>query len=240
MSLVIAHRGASGYAPENTMESFRLAVQMGADGIELDVHLSADDQLVVIHDETVDRTTNGKGRVRDMTLAQLQQLDACNSMESYKGARIPTLAQVLELIKESGLLLNIEIKTDQNFYPGIEEKCVELVRQMGVEDQIIYSSFNHYTLLKVRELDEDAKLGILYADVLVNPWNYADTLNVQYLHPAKSNVYLPGFAENARAAGYGVNLWTINDRETMTHCARHDVNIITNYPDVALSICKGE
>ena len=98
MSIVLAHRGASGYAPENTLEAFKLAMEMGADGFELDVHLSADGELIVIHDETVDRTTNGKGYVKDMTLAQLKQLDACKGMEAYRGARIPTLGQVYDLI----------------------------------------------------------------------------------------------------------------------------------------------
>lgn len=237
MSLVLAHRGACGYAPENTMEAFRLAKEQGVDGFELDVHFSKDGHLVVIHDETVDRTTNGKGRVWDMTLAELQALDACAGKEAYKGAKIPTLAQVLELIRGTDLIINIEIKTDKIFYPGIEKAVLDLVKEMGLEKQIIYSSFNHHTLLKVRELDKDAKLGMLFADVLVTPWKYASQyLDVQYLHPMMANVYVPNFAEDARAAGYGVNAWTINDEKTMAHCVAHDITIITNYPDVAVAI----
>lgn len=241
MSLVLAHRGACGYAPENTMEAFRLAIEQGADGFELDVHFSKDGHLVVIHDETVNRTTNGTGRVWDMTLSELQALDACAGKEAYKGARIPTLKQVLELIQGTNLICNIEIKTDKIFYPGIEEAVLALVKEMGLENQIIYSSFNHHTLRKVRSLDKDAKLGMLFADVLVEPWKYASAmLDVQYLHPMAANVYIPNFAEDSRAAGYGVNAWTINDPETMKHCVEHDVTIITNYPDVAVAIRNGK
>ena len=101
MSIILGHRGASGHAPENTLEAFKLAMDMGAEGFELDVHLSKDGELVVIHDETVDRTTNGKGLVWEKTLAELKELDACNKMEAYRGAKIPTLREVYELIRDT-------------------------------------------------------------------------------------------------------------------------------------------
>ena len=115
MSIVLGHRGASGYAPENTLEAFKLAMDMGADGFELDVHLSKDGELVVIHDETVDRTTDGTGFVGEMTLAQLKALDAWNHKEGYQGARIPTLAEVYDLIRDTDHIVNVEIKTDNIF-----------------------------------------------------------------------------------------------------------------------------
>lgn len=236
MSIIFAHRGASGHAPENTLEAFRLAMEMGADGIELDVHVTLDGQLVVIHDETVDRTTNGTGYIKDMTLAQLKELDACNSMEAYRGAKIPTLAEVLELFRDTKHLINIEVKTDKNFYPQIEEKCIALVKEYGMEDRIIYSSFNHFTLKTLRALDPDAKLGMLYGNIMFEPWTYADTLNIQYLHPGRMSIYTPNFAEGAQAAGYGVNLWTINDVPTMEKCLETGTGIITNYPDVAVAL----
>ena len=188
MSLIYGHRGASAYAPENTLEAFRLAMDMGADGFELDVHLSKDGELVVIHDETVDRTTDGAGLVRELTLAQLKALDASNGKEAYRGARIPTLEEVFELIRDTRHLVNVEIKTDECFYPGLEEKCLELAARMGVEDRVIYSSFNHFTLLKLRQLKPDLKLGMLFGDIMVNPWEYARQLNVDYLHPMKLNI----------------------------------------------------
>lgn len=211
-------------------------MDMGADGFELDVHMSKDGELVVIHDETVDRTTNGTGLVRDLTLAQLKELDACNGMENYRGAKIPTLAEVFDLIRDTHHIVNVEVKTDEWFYPQIEEKCLALAKEKGVEDRVIYSSFNHYTLMKLRQLKPDAKLGMLFGDIMVKPWEYADQLHVDYLHPMKMNIYVPGFGEGTKAAGYGINMWTINDEETMVECLKQDAGIITNYPDVAVAL----
>ena len=236
MSMIYGHRGASGYAPENTLEAFRLSMEMGADGFELDVHLSRDGELMVIHDPSVNRTTNGTGLVRELTLAQLKELDASCGKEAYRGAKIPTLGEVFDLIRDTHHLVNVEIKTDDFFYPEIEEKCLALAREKGVEDRVFYSSFNHYTLMKLRQLKPDVKLGMLFGDIMVRPWEYAAGLSVDYLHPMKMNIYVPGFAEGAAAAGLGVNMWTINDAETMAQCLKTGVGIITNYPDVAVSL----
>ena len=236
MSLIYGHRGASGHAPENTLEAFQLSMDMGADGFELDVHMSKDGELVVIHDESVDRTTNGTGLVRELTLAQLKELDACNGMEKYRGAKIPTLGEVFDLIRDTHHIVNVEVKGDDWFYPQIEEKCLALAKEKGIEDRVIYSSFNHYTLMRLRELKPDAKLGMLFGDIMVRPWEYAQQLHVDYLHPLKMNIYVPGFAEGTYAAGYGINMWTINDEETMAECLKHDAGIITNYPDVAVAL----
>ena len=236
MSLIYGHRGASGHAPENTLEAFRLAMEMGADGFELDVHMSRDGELVVIHDESVDRTTDGIGLVRDLTLAQLKQLDASYGMEAYRGTRIPTLGEVFDLIRHTDHIVNVEIKTDDWFYPQIEEKCLALAKEKGVEERVIYSSFNHFTLMKLRQLKPDAKLGMLFGDIMAKPWEYAGQLNVDYLHPLKMNIYVPGFSEGAAKAGYGVNMWTINDPETMALCLDTGAGIITNYPDSAVSL----
>lgn len=235
-SLILGHRGASGYAPENTLEAFRLAMEMGADGFELDVHMSADGALVVIHDESVDRTTDGCGLVRDLTLAQLKALDASCGMADYRGARIPTLSEVFELIRDTEHIVNVEIKTDEWFYPELEEKCLALAKEMQVEDRIIYSSFNHFTLNKLRELKPDAKLGMLFGDIMVKPWEYAKQLSVDFLHPMKMNIYVPGFEEETHKAGYGINMWTINDEKTMKLCLDCGAGIITNYPDTAVAL----
>ena len=236
MSLIYGHRGASGHAPENTLEAFRLAMDMGADGFELDVHLSKDGQLVVIHDETVDRTTDGTGLVRDLTLEQLKALDASNGMDAYRGAKIPTLGEVFDLVRDTHHIVNVEIKTDEWFYEEIEEKCLALAKEKGVEDRVIYSSFNHFTLMKMRALEPDAKLGMLFGDIMVAPWEYAKQLNVDYLHPMKMNIYVPGSAEQTLKAGYGINMWTINDEETMGECMKYGAGIITNYPDIAVAL----
>ena len=236
MSLIYGHRGASGYAPENTLEAFRLSMDMGADGFELDVHMSADGELVVIHDESVDRTTNGIGLVKNLTLAQLKELDASAGMDKYKGAKIPTLSEVFELIRDTHHIVNVEIKTDECFSPEIEEKCLALAKEKGIGDRIIYSSFNHFTLLKLRELKPDVKLGMLFGDILIKPWEYAKSLTVDYVHPMKMNIYVPDFIEEAAANDLGINMWTINDEETMLRCLNCGAGIITNYPDVAIKL----
>ena len=236
MSLIYGHRGASAYAPENTLEAFQLAMNMGADGFELDVHMSSDGHLVVIHDETVDRTTNGTGFVRDFTLEQLKALDASNGMTAYRGAKIPTLEEVFNLVRHTKHIVNVEIKTDECFYPGMEEKCLELTARMGLEDRVIYSSFNHFTLMKLRQMKPDVRLGMLFGDIMVNPWEYARQLGVDYLHPMKLNIYTPGFAKDAEKAGYGVNMWTFNDAQTMQVCLEQNAGIITNYPDIAVAL----
>ena len=235
-SLIFGHRGACGYAPENTLEAFRLALSQGADGYELDVHMSSDGELVVIHDETVDRTTDGTGLVRDLTLAQLKALDASCGKEGYRGARIPTLREALELVKGTRYTVNVEIKTDEWFYPEMEEKCLALVKALGMEDQVVYSSFNHFTLQRLRALKPDVKTGMLFGDIMVRPWEYAQPLQVDFLHPMKMNIWVPGFAEETAKAGLGINMWTINDEDTMNRCLDCGAGIITNYPDVAVRL----
>ena len=236
MSIVLGHRGASGYAPENTLEAFKLAMDMGADGFELDVHLSKDGELVVIHDETVDRTTDGTGFVGEMTLAELKALDASNHKEAYKGAKIPTLAEVYDLIRDTNHIVNVEIKTDNIFYPRLEEKVLALEKEKGMEGRIVYSSFNHYTVKKIRQLAPDAQIGMLFGDVLVEPYDYCKSLGANLLHPSKANLNVPGFAEKAKEAGLGMNVWTVNEVEYMEKCLACGAGIVTNYPDIAVKL----
>jgi len=236
MSLIYAHRGASAYAPENTLEAFRLAMEMGADGIELDVHLTKDGELAVIHDEALDRTTNGTGQVKDFTMAQLKELDASNGKAAYPGAKIPTLGEVYDLVRDSGMTVNVELKTDANFYPGIEAACLKLEREKGMTGRVIYSSFNHYTIANLRALDKDARLGLLYMSGLYEPWNYAKQVTAQYIHPFDASMLLPGLAEGCLENGIGINAWTIDDPGMMELCLEKGANIITNVPDTAISL----
>ena len=142
---IFAHRGASGYAPENTLEAFALAIKQGADGIELDVQLTRDRIPVVIHDETIDRVTSKTGYVKDYTLKELKELTVLESkFPAYTTSKIPTLEEVLDAVKASGILVNIELKTGIYWYPEIEQIVADLVRKSGMEEKVIYSSFNHY------------------------------------------------------------------------------------------------
>ena len=236
MSTIFAHRGASGHAPENTLEAFQLAVQMGADGIELDVHLSSDGELVVIHDETVDRTTNGSGSVSSKTLAQLKELDASKGMAGFTGAKIPTLAEVYDLIRPTKLVINVEIKTDNIMYADIEKKCLELEKEKGMQGRVLYSSFNHYTLANVLALDPKAQTGLLYVSGLYQPWEYAKFTGAKFIHPHFRNLALPGLVDGCRENSIGINPWTINDEKIMKECLKQGIGIITDYPDRAVRL----
>lgn len=174
-----AHRGASAYAPENTMEAFRLAIAMEADGIELDVQLSKDGVPVIIHDETLKRLSGASGYVKDRTLKELGEI-----------MPIPTLWEVLELLQPTRLNLNIELKTGRVFYPNIEQKVLELVKKYSMKGRVWYSSFNHYTIKKILELCPDAKTGLLYSDGIYEPVQYAKGLGAAALHPSVINLQI--------------------------------------------------
>lgn len=237
MTKVFAHRGASGYAPENTLEAFALAGEQGAQGIELDVQLTKDGEVVVIHDETIDRVSTGKGAVRDYTLEELRRFSFHNHKKEYEGVQIPTLREVLEQVKPGGMEVNIELKTGIYWYPGLEEKTVELVKAAGMENRVIYSSFNHYSVQKILELDGEAETAYLYSDVLLNVENYAKNTGVCGLHPAVYHLKMADFLESYRRSDLKVRVWTVNDEADMRQFIEKDLEaVITNYPDRALRV----
>ncbi len=238
-SLVWAHRGASGYAPENTLEAFKLAVEMGADGVELDVQLTKDNQIVVIHDEWIDRTSNGKGWVKDMTLEELRKYNYNKTHPEYEHADIPTLREVYELLKPTGLTVNVELKTGVVFYDELERKVIELTKEIGMEDRVLYSSFNHYTCVKIHELEPEAYVGFLYSDGIIDIAPYAKNHGANALHPALYNLQYPNYMKDAAQNGLDVNVWTVNEPEHLVMASQMKVNaLITNYPDRALKIAQ--
>lgn len=235
--LVWAHRGASGYAPENTLAAFQKAVDLDADGVELDIQLTKDDQIVVIHDEMIDRTSDGKGWVKDYTLEELRAFNYNRTKPEYKHADIPTMREVFELLKPTGLFINIEIKTGVVFYEKIEEKILALTKEMGMEDRVCYSSFNHYTVTRIHELKPDAEVGFLYADGPIDMPSYGVKHGVNALHPALYNLQYDGFVKECKEKGLKLNVWTVNERPYMEMCCQYGVDaIITNYPDIAKEV----
>lgn len=232
---IIAHRGASAYAPENTLAAFRKAIELGSGGIELDVHLSKDSKVVVIHDERVERTSTGSGFVKDLTHNEMSCFDFGNWFsDEFTGERIPLLEEFLKLVKGFDGLLNIEIKNDRVQYPGIEEKVLELVHKYEASDKVIISSFNHYSLVKIRNLDNKVKTGVLYMELLYRPWEYAKTIGANAIHPyfyAINEDIVRGCIEN----GVEVNVFTVDDIEKMKFLAAIGVTgIITNVPDLTI------
>ncbi len=239
-TLVWAHRGASAYAPENTLPAFEKAIQMGSDGIELDVHMSLDGELVVIHDETVDRTSNGTGAIADMTLEQLKKLDFSNGFTEYTGTSVPTLPEVYQLIGPTGLSLNVEIKCDVVMYWGIWDKLTALEREMNMQGRILYSSFNHDVLPYIRALDPKANIGLLYSGVPKKPWRDAVRMRANAVHPNYMAILRqPNLVRKCHENGIAVHTWTVNDPAAMQSLSYAGVEaIITNKPDIALAVVK--
>ena len=232
-----AHRGASGYAPENTLEAFWLAYEMGADGIELDVQLTADRQIIVLHDETVNRTSDGTGYVANLTLEELKKLHFNKIHPEYTKAAIPTLQEVLALVKPTPMIVNIELKTGVNFYEGIEEAVLKLVQDMEMEDRVIYSSFNHYSIVRIKRLKPDAKCGFLYCDGIYKAAEYAKTYGIEALHPSLNNMQYPLLIEQCKDLGIKIHVWTVNDKKDIQRMLELGIDaIITNYPDRAYEV----
>lgn len=235
--LVWAHRGASGYAPENTLCSFELAAKMGAAGVELDVQYTKDRQIVVIHDEKIDRVSSGKGLVVDHTLEQLKRYNFNNTHPEFPYCEIPTFEEVLKLLEPTGLTINVELKTGINFYPGIEKDTIELVEKYGMKDRVIYSSFNHESVMRVKEICPEAQCGFLYSDGIASIPDYAATNGVEAIHPSVNNMKYPGLVEGCRKKGLKIHVWTANKDDVIEQMRQYGVDAtITNFPDVALKI----
>lgn len=237
--LIWGHRGASGYAPENTLASFQLAADMHADGIELDIQLTKDRQIVVIHDEWLDRTSNGTGFVKDYTLEELRLLNFNQLFPDLPPADIPLMSEVFELIRPTGLTINIELKTSIFDYEGIEEMILAMTKEYGMEDRVIYSSFNHYSIQRIQKLNPSAPTAFLCQDGPIGFPAYAAGFGVDAVHPWFVNLRFPDFMEESRKAGLKVNTWTVNEEEHIRMCTLLGVDaIITNYPDRAQKVVR--
>lgn len=227
-----AHRGASGVCPENTMAAFREALALGATGIEIDVQLTADGHIVVIHDESLKRTAGLNKMVKDATLAEIKALDAGGWKDpKFTNERVPALEELLELLKDTDTILNIELKNTYVPYPGLEEAVIALVRNYGMAERIVISSFNHYSLAKCKRLAPEIRTGILYMEGLYEPWAYAASIQADALH-AYHFAVIPEWVAAAKAAGVVYHPWTVNDTAEMKRLLDAGVaGIITDYPD---------
>ena len=214
------------------MPAFQQAIQLGADGIELDVQRTADGKLVVIHDETVNRTSNGFGRVVDLTFDELRHLDFAHGFAGRRNVRIPLLSDVLELCRPTGITVNIELKNSIELYPGMEDDVLELVTDMGMLDQTLISSFNHFSLANLRGKLAPERIGLLMSDGIFDPWQYATWFGAGAIHPHYSATQHPDFIWLCHEAGIQVNVWTVNKDDDAVSLADAGVDaIITNFPD---------
>lgn len=233
MASIWAHRGASADAPENTLPAFRLAFEQGADGIELDVQRTVDGVLVVCHDETIDRTSDGSGAIAQLTFDRLRRHDFSKPCARYRRVPIPTLAEVLELVRGTDRVVNIELKNSVVAYEGMEAEVEALVVGLGLSAQIWYSSFNHLSLVRLAELGSVAGRGALYVEQLVRPWEYVTGFGANALHPV-ARIVDAELVAAAHRAGVRVHPWTVDEPQSIAALARAGVDaIITNVPAVA-------
>ncbi|MBS2770105.1 MULTISPECIES: glycerophosphodiester phosphodiesterase [Anoxybacillaceae] len=239
MTKIFAHRGSAGTHPENTMISFYEAERVGADGIELDVQMTKDGKLVVIHDETIDRTTDGTGWVKDFTYQELQAFNAVYKFANQYGVcRIPLLEEVLEWISPTSLLLNIELKNGLIAYHKLEEKVIEMIKYYQLESRVILSSFNHNSMARCHQMAPDIATALLYMEPLYQPWQYARLLGASGLHPYYRTLS-PLFVQKAHANQIAVRPFTINHERLMKQMFEHRVDaIFTDYPLKAKQVKK--
>lgn len=226
----IAHRGAKGMAPENTLAAFRLGLSQGCEGIELDVHLTADDQIVVCHDMTLDRTTTGKGTIAEKSLAEIKTYDAGLWFgDEFKGETVPTLDEVFDLVPDS-IMINVEVKYA---YEGrMQRKLVEFLRRRDRLNDVIISSFDHKCIRSIKQLEPEAKIGLLYQANLLDPTAYARSFDVEVysLHPYYQMLDAEDVLK-AKESGLYVYPYTANDEKDLLKLTDFGVSgIITDFP----------
>lgn len=237
---IIAHRGGAKLAPENTIAAINNALRIGVDMIEIDVILSKDNEVIVIHDDTIDRTTSGSGLIKNMSLKEIKEYDAGSWFDpKYEGEKIPTLDEVLETINGNATLL-IEIKDGDEEFPGLEKRVIEIIRKYDAKNWIIVQSFNEETVLRVKAMDKEIityfLLGKGFQEFLENELTsledgniYDKKYNGLALHHSvvnKKNVEL------IRKMGFKLFVWTVNDINKMKDLILLGVDgIITDLPD---------
>ncbi len=240
---IFAHRGASAHAPENTLAAFTLALLHNADAIELDAKLSADGHVVVIHDQTVDRTTNGSGKVAELPLKALKKLDAGSFFDvAYCGEPIPTLNEVFEVVGQR-TFINVELTNYASPQDDLPDKVVELVKKHHLTDSVLFSSFNPRTLLRTQALLPEVPVGLLtlpgWHGWPLRSWLGYRLVRYQALHPAGDDT-TPRLVAQIHRRGCRVHVWTVNDPAEMQRLFHLGVDgIFTDDPRLARQVLQG-
>lgn len=236
--LNIAHRGFKSKYPENTKIAFERAIELGADGMEFDVHLSSDKEVVIIHDERLDRTSDGKGLISDFSLKDLKKLNMSNLYKDLDRQEIMTLDEYFDLVKDLDFVSNIELKNSIYSYEGLEERVSSIIKNFKIEDKVLVSSFNHNSVLEFKEKNRNVKCGLLVDCVLYKPWDYMKDLGIEYYHPS---AYLidKDTVVKLKENGILTNVWFGSEHHDFQRIIDLGVNgIITDYPDEIKELLK--
>ncbi|WBW94768.1 glycerophosphodiester phosphodiesterase [Oceanirhabdus sp. W0125-5] len=239
MTKIFAHRGYSAKYPENTLLAFKKAIEYGVHGIETDVQMSKDGELILIHDEKVDRTSNGSGFIYNMTYDELLKLDFGEwKSRVFYGEKIPKLVELLDLVKGNNIELNLEIKNNLVSYPNIEEKILALISEFKIEDRVIISSFNHESVLKVKKMSKQVRCGPLLYSTLINPQLYIKEYNFDTYHP----MYKSLNSEKIKVLKDNripICTYTVDNKDDIKYLIKKGVEvIITNEVEDALMCVK--
>ena len=237
----IAHRGLSGLYPENTIISFEKALEYHPDCLELDIHQTKDGQIVVCHDATLERTTNGAGKISDYTLKELKKFDASWKFTEKTGFQeIPSLDEYFDLIRGREIITLIEFKGFGACYPGLEERLIEKIRREDRSSMVVISGFNHPQMVRFKSMAPEMNVGVPYRCNMVNPGKYGKEIGMDYLHPYYETLDQET-VEEIHACGLKINAWgigsAIDDPEVIRHLISLGVDgIMTNRADVMMDI----
>ena len=240
-SLVIAHRGANKYAPQNTLAAFKKAYELGCDGFETDVHITQDGKVVICHNYTIDETSTGKGKVADMTLDELKGYDfGSYYSKKFEGTEIPTLDEFLSFVETTDIsVLNIEIKSPKEAETAIVKETIKAVKEHNLFDRLLISSFDPKLLIEAKMIDSKCKTGFLYSPksptLLQMAWRqlrFTKSIGCDAVHP--HHVFVnKKFVEDAHNMGIKVNPWTVDGVFTIDRLLKIGCDgIITDLPDV--------
>lgn len=236
---VFAHRGFSSRYPENTLLAFKKSLDFDIYGVELDVHKTKDNKIVVIHDESVDRTFDGSGFVKDLTLNELKSFNCrLDGFKDNPECKIPTLEEVIEIFLDSNFVLNIEIKNDKVSYENIEQDVINIINKYNISDRVILSSFNSNSILHCNNIDSCIKTGLLYYYNLDQVVNFVKSLNASSLHPPL-HLLDKELVDLCHKENMYINVYTVDDVKDIYKNIELGVDgIFTNYPDIACNVLK--
>ncbi|MEN8248061.1 MAG: glycerophosphodiester phosphodiesterase family protein [Bacteroidota bacterium] len=235
--MVVAHRGASGYAPENTLSAMKKAIEMNADMSELDVQETADGRIILLHDKTLLKTAGIEKNIWELNYEDLEGIEVGEWFsEEYKGEPIPTLKEVIDLVRGK-MKLNIELKANGHEIM-LAERTLKIVEENNFLDQVVFTSFKFDEVRRIRALNKEARVGYIFSKLPEDIDVFSEDVDIL---SAKYKIVDAEFMKKARAAGKEVAVWTVNEPEDMQRMIDLGVdNIITNYPDVLRKVLDGD